>query len=63
MHSGYYGQGFRYCPPRWFKDGRDTTPDAIEYGYVELAWRIYLTCSGPSGVEPTTWGNIKSMYR
>jgi len=63
MHSGYYGQGFRYCPPRWFKDRRDTTPDAIEYGYIELAWRIYLTCSGPTGAEPTTWGNIKSMYR
>jgi hypothetical protein len=63
MHSGFYGQDFRYCPPLWFKDGRDTTPDAIEYGYIELAWRIYLTCSGPTNVEPATWGNIKSMYR
>jgi len=63
MHSGYYGQGFRYCPPLWFKDGRDTTPDATEYGYIEMAWRIYLTCSGPTDVQPTTWGNIKSMYR
>jgi hypothetical protein len=63
MHSGYYGQGFEYCPPLWYQDGRDTTPDATLYGYIELAWRIYLVCSGPTQVEPTTWGNIKSMYR
>ncbi len=63
MHSGYYGQSFQYCPALWFKDGRDTTPDAIDYGYIELAWRIYLICSGPTNVEPTTWGNIKSIYR
>lgn len=63
MHSGFYGQNFKYCPPLWFKDSRDTTPDANEYGYVELLWRIYMTCSGPSGTVPTTWGNIKSMYR
>jgi len=63
MHSGYYGRDFQYCPPLWFKDGRDTTPDATLYGYIELAWRIYLICSGPTSVEPTTWGNIKSIYR
>jgi len=63
MHSGFYGQDFTYCPPQWFKDGRDTTPDATDYGYIELAWRIYLTCYGPSETEPATWGNIKSMYR
>jgi len=63
MHSGFYGQNFVYSPPLWFKDGRDTTPDAIEYGHIELAWRIYLTCSGPTNVEPTTWGNIKNIYR
>jgi len=63
MHSGYYGQNFGYSPPLWFPDQRDTTPSAIMYGHVELAWRIYLTCSGPTNVEPTTWGNIKSMYR
>ncbi len=63
MHSGFYGQNFQYCPPLWFKDGRDTTPDATDYGYIELAWRIYLICSGPTNVEPTTWGNIKGMYR
>jgi hypothetical protein len=63
IHSGFYGQSFEYCPPLWWADGRDTTPDASQYGFLELAWRIYLTCSGPTNVEPTTWGNIKSMYR
>jgi hypothetical protein len=63
MHSGYYGQNFMYCPPLWFRDRRDTTPDAHLYGYVELAWRIYLACHGPTSIEPTSWGNIKSMYR
>jgi hypothetical protein len=63
IHSGFYGQNFGYCPPMWFADSRDTSPDATVYGYVELAWRIYLVCSGPTNVEPTTWGNIKSMYR
>ena len=28
-----------------------------------LAWRIYLTCDGPTVLQPTTWGQIKSMYR
>jgi hypothetical protein len=63
IHSGFYGQNFEYCPPLWWADGRDTTPDATEYGYVELAWRIYLICSGPTNARPSTWGNIKSMYR
>jgi len=63
IHSGFYGQGFQYCPPLWFADERDTTPDATLYGYVELCWRIYLLCDGPTQVEPTSWGNIKSMYR
>jgi hypothetical protein len=63
MHSGYYGKGLEYCPPVWFKDQQDSTPDATLYGFIELAWRIYLLCSGPTNVEPTTWGNIKSMYR
>jgi hypothetical protein len=64
VHSGYYGNGgFQYCPPQWFKDGADQTPDAVQYGYVELAWRIYLGCSGPSRTEPATWGSIKSMYK
>jgi hypothetical protein len=63
MHSGYYGKDFEYCPPQWFKDPNDLTPDGSEYGFVELCWRIYLTCSGPTEAQPTTWGSIKSMYR
>jgi hypothetical protein len=63
IHSGYYGPGFMYCPPQWFCDGRDTTPDCTMYGFVELAWRVYMICSGPTATEPSTWGNIKSMYR
>jgi hypothetical protein len=64
VHSGYYGVGFEYCPPIWFCDGRDTVyPECLPYGAVELAWRVYLTCDGPSSAEPSTWGSIKSMYR
>ena len=64
LHSGIYSiQGVQYCPPLGIPDVRDTTPDGTLYGFVELAWRIYLTCTGPSAVEPTTWGAIKSMYR
>ena len=63
IHSGFYGQDFRYCPPQWFKDDRDTTPDGSQYGFLELAWRLYITCSGPSEAQPTTWGDIKSIYR
>ena len=61
MHSGYYGQNFAYCPPYWFLDGRDSTGDV--YGFIELAWRVYLINSGPTATEPSTWGHIKSMYR
>ncbi len=63
LHSGYYGPGLAYCPPMWFCDGRDTSPDCGLYGYVEAAWRIYLGCGGPCPAEAKTWGNIKSMYR
>jgi hypothetical protein len=43
MHSGYYGRGsFQYCPPQWFKEPGDSTPNGTQYGYIELAWRIYL---------------------
>jgi hypothetical protein len=63
MHSGYYGQNFAYCPPQWFRDCRDSTPDGSEYGYVELAWSIFMQCLGPSKAEPVTWGAIKAMYR
>ena len=63
IHSGYYGKDFEYCPPRWFRDGRDSTPDGTQYGFCELAWRLYITCAGPSASQPATWSDIKSMYR
>ena len=63
MHSGYYGPAFEYCPPRWFRDIGDQTPDATFYGYCELAWRLFVECAGPSATAGTTWGTIKSMYR
>jgi hypothetical protein len=63
VYTGYYGVNFAYCPPRWFCDGRDTSPDCNVYGYVEAAWRIYLACHGPNVGEPSTWGNIKTIYR
>lgn len=63
IHSGFYGYGMSYCPPIPFADKGDTTPDASMYGYVELAWRLYLTCAGPTVVQPATWGAIKSIYR
>ena len=65
VQSGYMGNGdpCMYYPPLWFCDGRDTTPDCSTYGPIEMAWRIYMLCYGPSDVESSTWGNIKSMYR
>jgi hypothetical protein len=63
IHSGFYGQEFEYCPPQLFKDPNDTTPDGTQYGYLELLWRIYLGCYGPTVTQPATWGGIKSMYR
>ena len=62
MHSGYYGHDFEFCPPQWFEDPGDPTPDGSQYGFVELAWRIYLSCTGPTATQPATWGSIKSMY-
>ena len=63
IHSGYYGKDFEICPPDWFLDKEDTTTDGSQYGFVELAWRITTVCSGPTETSPTTWSNIKSMYR
>ena len=63
IHSGYYGVNFEYCPPEWFCDGQDTSATCDQYGFIELAWRLYLSCIGPTASEPSTWGNIKSMYR
>jgi hypothetical protein len=62
IHSGYYGVDFQYCPPQWFMDGKDTTPDGTQYGYLELAWKVLLDCA-ENPTEPTTWSGIKSMYR
>jgi len=64
VHSGYIGTyPFEYYPMLCFCDGCDTTPDCTMYGCVELAWTIYLICDGPTATEPSTWGNIKSMYK
>jgi hypothetical protein len=63
IHSGFYGQDFQYCPPQWWKDGLDPTPDGTQYGFCELAWRLYITCAGPSADQPASWGSIKSLYR
>jgi hypothetical protein len=65
VNSGYFGNGdpCMYNPPLWFCDGRDTTLDCSQYGWLELAWRIYLICAGPTANETSTWGNIKTMYR
>jgi hypothetical protein len=64
VRSGYIGTyPFEYWPPLMFLDGRDTTPDGTQFGAIELAWRIYIICEGPTATEPSSWGNIKSMYR
>jgi hypothetical protein len=63
VHSGYYGTGLQYCPPLGFVDGRDTTMDGSQFGFIELLWRIYVSCTGPTAGEPSTWSNIKSIYR
>jgi hypothetical protein len=63
VHGGWIGTyPFEYWPPLMFCDGRDTTPNCTQFGGIELAWRIYLICAGPTANEPSTWGNIKSMY-
>jgi hypothetical protein len=63
VHGGYFGTDPTNCPPMGIPDGRDTTPDVTQFGYIELAWRIYICCWGWTATEPTTWSNIKSMYR
>jgi len=63
VRGGYIGTyPFEYWPPLGFLDGRDTTPDGSMFGCIEMAWRIYLICDGPTATQPSTWGNIKSMY-
>jgi hypothetical protein len=64
VHGGFIGTfPFQYWPPLAFGDGRDTTDDLSQFGAIELAWRIYVICEGPTATEPSSWGNIKSMYR
>ncbi len=64
VHGGYIGTyAFEYWPPLMFVDGADTTPDASQFGAIEMAWRVYIGCYGPTATEPSSWGNIKSMYR
>lgn len=64
VHGGYIGTfPFEYWPPLAFIDGADTTPDGSIYGAIELAWRVYIGCYGETATEPSSWGNIKSMYR
>ena len=64
VHGGYIGTfPFEYWPPDPFLDGRDTTPDGSQFGAIELAWKCYIICAGPTATEPSSWGNIKSMYR
>jgi hypothetical protein len=63
LHSAYYGTALPPCPVAYFCDGADTSPNCTQWGFIELAWRIYLVRSGPTATEPSTWGNIKSMYR
>ncbi|MGQ9811661.1 MAG: hypothetical protein ACUVQ7_10030 [bacterium] len=62
IHTGYYGPNFQYCPPLWFLDGRDDGTGTL-YGFIELAWRIYMICDGPTPTEESSWGSIKAMYR
>jgi hypothetical protein len=63
VHSGLVGTyPFEYWPPLGFCDGGDTTPDCSQYGYVDLALRLYVLCTEPTEVQPTSWGEIKSLY-
>jgi hypothetical protein len=64
MHSAFYRQlGVTYDPPKLIRDRNDTTPDHTQYGYVELAWRIYLSCTGPSTASPSSWSGLKALFR
>lgn len=61
MHTGiYHYQGVSYCPPLWILNPGDTVGDL--YGCIELAWRVYLK-NIYTATEPSTWGNIKAMYK
>lgn len=49
VHSGYVGRyPFEHWPPLPFPDGIHTDPHGSEwYGFVEVAWRVYLSGGGP----------------
>jgi hypothetical protein len=59
IHSGDYGVDFTHCPPRWFADPGDLT--GSEYGYLELAWRVYMPAH-PSGFYDIT-GFVRDASR
>jgi len=61
MHSGDYGVGFANCPPHWVLNPGDSVGNV--YGHIELAWRLYGKYVFVDATEPSTWGNIKSMYK
>lgn len=63
VHSGYYGVGFEHCPPVWIADGADTSGTGETYGYLELAWRVFLLADWGGPTEASTWGALKAMYR
>jgi hypothetical protein len=64
VHSGYIGTfPFEFWPPLCLCDGGDTTPGCVQFGCLDLAWRIYMICDGPTANRPASWGKIKSMYR
>jgi hypothetical protein len=63
VHTGFYGVDFEYCPPIWFMDGRDRSEDGTEYGFIELAWSIHLSCTGPTDAVSPDWSAIKALYR
>jgi hypothetical protein len=62
VHGGYFGLDPQN-EPIGIPDGDDTTPDVSQFGYIELAWRLYIICSGPTDAQPSTWSNIKAMYK
>lgn len=52
------------CPTEPIPDPGNYTDVYWPYGCIEGAYlRPYLLCVGPPGVEGTSWGSIKSLYR
>jgi hypothetical protein len=42
--------------------GTEPLSDCTQSGHIESAWRIHLSCNGPTEAEPAAWDVIKSMY-